>query len=69
MLKELWAYLRIVWVINRELDLKIKLLKHQGKMVDTWTEISHECSGKPFMLENVQYEFDKLESRIKSRFS
>lgn len=69
MLRELWALIRIEYMTIRELNLRMKLLKHQSKMVDTWIDINHEFTEKQFMMEDVQYEFEKLESRIKSRFS
>lgn len=69
MLKELWVFIRIEYMIIREMNLRLKLLKHQGKMVDTWIDIDHELSGKKFMIKGVQEEFDRLRARIKSRFS
>ncbi|MEY8356807.1 hypothetical protein AALB39_26135 [Lachnospiraceae bacterium 54-53] len=68
MLRELWALIRIEYMIIREMNLRLKLLKHQGKMVDTFVDIDKEFTGKQFQIDSVQTELDQLEDRIKSRF-
>jgi len=69
MLRELWAYIRITWVVIRELSLETKLIKHRSKMVDTYISVNKEFTGRRFKIDNVQHEFDQLESRIKNRFN
>lgn len=69
MLRELWVYIRITWAVIRELNLETKLIKHRSKMVDTYMSVNKEFIGRRFTIDNVQHEFDQLESRIKSRFS
>lgn len=68
MLRELWAFIRIEYVIIRELNLRLKLVKHRNKMVDTFVDIDKEFTGRQFMINGVQKEFDRLESKIRSRF-
>ncbi len=69
MLRELWAYIRIVRVVIREMTYETKLIKHRSKMVDTYMSINKEFTGRRFKIDNVQHEFDQLESRIKNRFN
>lgn len=69
MFKELWAYIRIAWAVIIELNLEAKLIKHRSKMVDTYISVNKEFTGRRFSIDNVQHEFDQLESRIKNRFS
>lgn len=69
MLRELWVYIRITWAVIRELNLETKLIKHRSKMVNTYMSVNKEFTGRRFTIDNVQHEFDQLESRIKSRFS
>lgn len=69
MLKELWAYVRILWAIHGELNLRVKLARHRIKMVDVLIDVEKEFTGRKFTSEIVQQEFDQLESRIESRFS
>lgn len=68
MLKELWAYVRILWAIHRELNLRVKLAKHRCMMVDVLIDVEKEFTGRKFTSEIVQQEFDQLESRIENRF-
>ncbi len=69
MLRELWAYIRITWVVIRELSLETKLIKHRGKMVDTYISVNKEFTGRRFTIDNVQHEFDQLESRVRNGFN
>lgn len=55
-LRELWAFIRIEYMTIREINLRMKLLKHQGKMVDTWIDINHEFTDKQFVIDSIQQE-------------
>lgn len=68
MIKELWCLIRIEYMLIRELNLKLKLVKHQNKMFDTFVEIEKEFTKKHFIIDGVQEEFNQLKSRIGSRF-
>jgi len=69
MLRELRAYIRITWAVIRELSLETKLIKHRSKMVDTYISVNKEITGRRFTIDNVQHEFDQLESRVRNRFN
>lgn len=69
MLRELWAFIRIEYMIIRELNLKLRLAKHRNRMIDTFNDIDKKFTGKQFTIDSVQQELEQLKVRIKSRFS
>lgn len=68
MLKELWAYVRILWAIHRELNLRVKLARHRIKMVDVLIDVEKEFPDG-FRMENAAWELGRLESKIHDGFN
>jgi len=67
MLRELWAYVRLLNMDFKEMALEKKLIKHRIKMVDAYKSIIQDFPNG-FRMEEAAWELGRLESKIHGGF-